>query len=59
LESVQRPGVSAEEFVDIPTELPRDIAKRIFAAAEMGDVTILNTIAEEIEDQSDFCIVIF
>jgi two-component system sensor histidine kinase/response regulator len=47
---------STEEFVDIPTELSRDIANRIRDAAEMGDVTALNTIAGEIKGQSDYCI---
>jgi len=47
--------LSAEELVDIPTELSHDIAKRIRAAAAMGDITTLNTIAEEIKDQSDSC----
>jgi signal transduction histidine kinase/CheY-like chemotaxis protein/HPt (histidine-containing phosphotransfer) domain-containing protein len=65
LESAQSLGVSAEENIgklsaeelaDIPTELSQDIAKRIRDAAEMGDVTTLNDIAEEIKDQSDSCI---
>ncbi len=47
--------LSAEELVDIPTELSQDIAKRIRVAAQMGDITTLNTIAEEIKDQSDSC----
>jgi CheY-like chemotaxis protein len=67
LESAQSLGVSAEEnidklsaveLVDIPTELSQDIAKRIRDAAEMGDVTTLNAIAEEIKDQSDSCILL-
>jgi CheY-like chemotaxis protein len=62
LESAQSLGVSAEEnvcklsdeeLVDIPAELARDIAKRIRDAAEMGDVTALNAIAEEIKARSD------
>jgi PAS domain S-box-containing protein len=65
LESVQSLGVSAEENVcklsdeeiaTIPAELAHDIAKRIRDAAEMGDVTTLNAIAEEIKDKSDSCI---
>ncbi|MDH3877004.1 MAG: response regulator, partial [Desulfobacterales bacterium] len=65
LESAQSLGVSAEENVcelsdeeisDIPAELAQDIAKRIRDAAEMGDVTTLNTIAEEIKTHSDTCI---
>ena len=64
LESAQSLGVSteenigklsAEELVDIPTELSQDIAKRIREAAEMGDVTTLNAIAEEIKTQSESC----
>jgi signal transduction histidine kinase/DNA-binding response OmpR family regulator len=65
LESVQSLGVSAEEnidklsaeeLVDIPTELSQDIAKRIRDAADMGDVTTLNAIAEEIKTHSDSCV---
>jgi hypothetical protein len=64
LESAQSLGVSdeetidklsSEEFIDIPTELSQDIAKGIRAAAEMGDIMTLNSIAEEIKDQSDSC----
>jgi CheY-like chemotaxis protein len=64
LESAQSLGVFAEENIgkiavedlaDIPSELSQDIAKRIRDAAEMGDVTTLNAIAEEIKDQSDSC----
>jgi two-component system sensor histidine kinase/response regulator len=67
LESAQGLGVSAkenfeklstEELVDIPAELSQDIAKRIHDAAEMGDVTTLNAIAEEIKDQSDSCMLL-
>jgi hypothetical protein len=65
LESAQSLGVSAEdnidklsaeELVDIPTELSKDIAKRIRDAAEMGDVTTLNAIAAEIKTQSESCV---
>jgi CheY-like chemotaxis protein len=65
LESAQRLGASAEEDVcklsdeeiaAIPSALAQDIAKRIRDAAEMGDVTTLNAIAEEIKDQSGSCI---
>jgi signal transduction histidine kinase/CheY-like chemotaxis protein len=65
LESVQSLGAPAEEKVSklsneeiaaIPAELAQDIAKRIRDAAEMGDVTTLNAIAEEIKDQSDSCL---
>jgi CheY-like chemotaxis protein len=67
LESAQSLGVSAEEKIDklsaealadIPTELSQSIAKRIRAAAEMGDITTLNAIAEEIKDQSDSCMLL-
>jgi HPt (histidine-containing phosphotransfer) domain-containing protein len=47
---------SAEALADIPAELSQDIAKRIRAAAEMGDVTTLNAIAEEIKAHSDSCV---
>jgi len=67
LESAQSLGVSAEEnigklsaedLIDISTELSQDITKRIRDAAEMGDVTTLNAIAEEIKDQSDSCMLL-
>jgi CheY-like chemotaxis protein len=45
--------LSAEKLSDIPADLARDIAKRIRDAAEMGDVTTLNVIAEEIKTDSD------
>ena len=65
LDSVQSLGASAEENVcelsdeeiaAVPAEIAQDIAKRIRDAAEMGDVTTLNAIAEEIKDKSDSCI---
>ncbi len=65
LESVQSLGASAEENVcqlsdeqidAIPAELAQDIAKRIRAAAEMGDVMTLNAIAERIRARSESCI---
>ncbi len=65
LESVQSLGASAEENVfklsdeeiaAVPAELAHDISKRIRNAAEMGDVTTLNAIAEEIKEHSDSCI---
>jgi CheY-like chemotaxis protein len=65
LESVRSIGASAEEKVcklsdeeiaAIPPEFAHDIAKRIRDAAEMGDVTTLNAIAEEIRARSDSCI---
>jgi signal transduction histidine kinase/DNA-binding response OmpR family regulator len=65
LGSAQSLGVSAEENVcklseeeiaAIPAEFAQDIAKRIRDAAEMGDVTTLNAIAEEIRARSASCI---
>ena len=62
LESARSLGASAEENVeeasgetlaDIPAELSREITKRIRDAAEMGDVSTLNAVAEEIMTQSD------
>jgi len=53
-ESIEKP--SAEALADIPTELSQDIAKRIRDAAEMGDVSTLNAIAEEIKTRSDSCV---
>ena len=47
--------LSEEEITAIPSELAQDIAKRIRDAAEMGDVTTLNAIAEEIRVRSDSC----
>jgi PAS domain S-box-containing protein len=64
LESAQRLGVSAEqkasklseeEVTALSAELSQDIAKRIRDAAEMGDITTLNAIAEEIKTHSDTC----
>jgi signal transduction histidine kinase/DNA-binding response OmpR family regulator/HPt (histidine-containing phosphotransfer) domain-containing protein len=48
--------LSEEEIIDIPAELAQDIAKRIRAAVEMGDVTTLIAIAGEIKARSDSCI---
>ncbi len=65
LKSVQSLGVSVEEKTSklfaqeigaIPAEFAQDIAIRIRDAAEMGDVTTLNAIAEEIKNQSDSCV---
>jgi two-component system sensor histidine kinase/response regulator len=62
LESVQTLGLSAEditykisddEISAIPAELAQDISKRIRDALEMGDVTTLIAIAEEIKTHSD------
>ena len=62
LESAQSLSVSVEEDVgeltdeaysDIPAEMAQEIAMRIRDAAEMGDVTTLNDIAEEISARSD------
>jgi len=65
LKSAQSLGVSSEEQVgklsdieiaSIPVELAQDIAKRIRDAAEMGDVSTLNAIAEEIKAHSGSCV---
>jgi len=65
LESLQSLRVSAEEGVcklsdeentAIPAEFAQDIAKRIRDAAEMGDVRMLNAIAEEITTHSNSCV---
>ena len=48
--------LSDEEIAAIPSEFAQDIAKRIRDAAEMGDVTTLSAIAEEIRTRSDSCI---
>jgi CheY-like chemotaxis protein len=64
LKSAQRLGAPAKEtigkisvvdFSDIPNELSLDIGRRIRVASEMGDVTTLSAIAEEIKDKSDSC----
>ena len=65
LESAQGLGASAgvnvfklsdEEIANIPSEMARDIAKRIRDAAEMGDVMTLNSVAEEIKTHSEACV---
>ena len=62
ISSVQtlRPPVDEEivdsgetEMVSLPPELATETAERIVAAAEMGDVTTINSIAEEIRAHSD------
>jgi signal transduction histidine kinase/CheY-like chemotaxis protein len=53
-ETIEKPSIEA--FADIPTELSRDIANRIRDAAEMGDISTLNAIAEEIKTHSDSCV---
>jgi signal transduction histidine kinase/DNA-binding response OmpR family regulator/HPt (histidine-containing phosphotransfer) domain-containing protein len=45
--------LSNEEIADIPIEFAKDIAKRIRDAAEVGDVTTLTAVAEEIRTHSD------
>jgi CheY-like chemotaxis protein len=47
--------ISVVDFSDIPNELSLDIGRRIRVASEMGDVTTLSAIAEEIKDKSDSC----
>jgi HPt (histidine-containing phosphotransfer) domain-containing protein len=65
LKSVQSLDASAEkqvgklsdiEIASIPVELAQNIAKRIRAAAEMGDVITLNAISEEIKTHSKSCV---
>ena len=65
LESAQNLGVSAEdkvcklsdeEIAAIPSELTQGFAKRIRDAAELGDATTLNAIADEIKAHSDSCV---
>ena len=65
LESVQTLGVSVEDITSrisdekiaaIPAELAQDIANRIRDAVEVGDVTTLNAIAEEIKTHSGSCV---
>ena len=53
-ENVCKP--TGEEIYDIPADLARDIARRIRDAADMGDVTALNAMADEIKADSDSCI---
>jgi two-component system sensor histidine kinase/response regulator len=48
--------ISVEEVTAIPAEFAKEIAIRIRDAAEMGDVTTLNAIAEEIKTYSDTCV---
>jgi hypothetical protein len=48
--------ISDEELVAFPAELAQDIAKRIRDAAEMGDVTTVNSIAAEIKRHSNSCV---
>ena len=64
LESVQTLGISAEdksiepsdeELADIPSELVQDLPERVREAAEMGNVSALITIAEELKARSDAC----
>jgi signal transduction histidine kinase/CheY-like chemotaxis protein len=65
LESAQSLGASGEDnvcqlsgegFADMASELSPDIVQRISDAAEMGDVTGLNAIAEEIRTHSESCV---
>jgi CII-binding regulator of phage lambda lysogenization HflD len=64
LESVQTLGVlgedkamepSNEELAAIPAELVQDLPQRVRVAAEMGNVSALMTIAEELKARSDSC----
>jgi CheY-like chemotaxis protein len=65
LEAVQTLGSPAEDTIVespeaqnpvIPPELAGEIAARLRDASEMGDVTALTDIAEEIKERSDLCI---
>jgi CheY-like chemotaxis protein len=65
LESVQILGISAEdkaielsdeEIAAIPAELIQDLPQRVRDAAEMGNVSALNAIAEELKTRSDACV---
>jgi CheY-like chemotaxis protein/HPt (histidine-containing phosphotransfer) domain-containing protein len=65
LKSVQTLGVSAgditckisgDEISAIPAELAQDIANRIRDAVEVGDVTTLKAIAQEIKTHSGSCV---
>ena len=64
LESVQSLGISAEdkaiepsdeEFAAIPAELVQDLPHRVRVAVEMGNVSVLMTLAEELKARSDSC----
>jgi hypothetical protein len=44
------------QVVSVPPELIKNAVDRIKAAAEMGDVTTLAAIAEEIKTHSDTCV---
>ena len=48
--------LSDEDIAAVPADLARAIAGRIRDAAEMGDVLTLNSIAEDIKNQSDLCV---
>jgi len=64
LESVQTLGISAEdksmepsdeELAAIPAELVQDLPERLREAAEMGNVSAIMTIAEDLKARSDVC----
>ena len=48
--------ISNEYLIAIPAGLAQDIAKRIRDAAEMGDVTTVNSIAAGIKRHSNSCV---
>ena len=48
--SMQR---TADEMSSVPSELPQKEADRISAAAEMGDVMQIKSIAEELKSESE------
>ena len=62
LEAVQTLGLPAEDKIiepstewlaEVPLERLKEVADHIIAAAEMGDVTQLKSIAEELKSESD------
>ena len=62
LEAVQTLGIPAEEKIiepsaewiaEVPVEQVKEVADRINAAAEMGDVIQIKSIAEELKSESD------
>jgi PAS domain S-box-containing protein len=49
----QAPDLSGDVTISLPPDLARDAAKRIRDAADMGDVTQLKSIAEELASQTE------
>jgi len=46
-------GTSAEWLAEVPVELLKEVSDRIKAAAEMGDVMKIKSIADELKSESD------